>query len=626
MTINSDLSRARYVGNGVTNTFAIPFAYLTNNDGTAQIAVYLGDSDTPLIEGKDYTVKGFGKYSDANDQIDEDLITYETRYENGEFTLNNAPMIGEAVAVVRNVPQTQGVVFVEGEKFPAKDFENALDKLTMQVQEIKENMERSIILPPTSTEKPIEVRDNIIQTAKEAQQTSDEAVILIKEAVQEINTTVEENIEKSRIWAEGEQEEVETLGGTLSSRGNADLAMAIANADEDVPIDASGLIALDVIKGPKGDKGDPGKDFYDGYVTNCIIEIPQDIKLELNNGILTLKAGSKIYKPKGFEADGVTRKFEEYIVKTDRQYTSPVTTETTLVFFITGSEGFTAISANVILSGSTIPTTGVIYNTDTNIISFYRDSVLEWTNGTLPFAIVKTSSTGKLISIEHIFNGFGYNGNTIFALPNVKGLIPNGRNEDGSLKNIEFTIDRVHIQTFTSTDNFPEATYWLTSTGDFGGANANINYHNNINKVLYDVDGTSRAYCNAGSFTVVNGKITSFTPKLPFRALDYSDKPQISSWGMPSNKYIDLTAGATGSKYTAPANGWFTLKGNALNANLAQVALWKTDGGMGSRSYSYTATAQPWVYLPVKKGEIILISAHNLENIMFRFYYAEGEN
>lgn len=219
MTINSDLSRARYVGNGVTNTFAIPFAYLTNNDGTAQIAVYLGDSDTPLIEGKDYTVKGFGKYSDANDQIDEDLITYETRYENGEFTLNNAPMIGEAVAVVRNVPQTQGVVFVEGEKFPAKDFENALDKLTMQVQEIKENMERSIILPPTSTEKPIEVRDNIIQTAKEAQQTSDEAVILIKEAVQEINTVVEENIENSRIWAEGEQAEVKELGGELSSKG-----------------------------------------------------------------------------------------------------------------------------------------------------------------------------------------------------------------------------------------------------------------------------------------------------------------------------------------------------------------------------------------------------------------------
>ena len=38
-------------------------------------------------------------------------------------------------------------------------------------------------------------------------------------------------------------------------------------------------------------------------VTNCITKIPQDIKLELNNGTLTLKAGSKVYVPNGFEQD-----------------------------------------------------------------------------------------------------------------------------------------------------------------------------------------------------------------------------------------------------------------------------------------------------------------------------------
>ena len=37
---------------------------------------------------------------------------------------------------------------------------------------------------------------------------------------------------------------------------------------------------------------------YDN-ITNCITEIPQDIKLELNNGTLTLKAGSKVYKLDG---------------------------------------------------------------------------------------------------------------------------------------------------------------------------------------------------------------------------------------------------------------------------------------------------------------------------------------
>ena len=49
-------------------------------------------------------------------------------------------------------------------------------------------------------------------------------------------------------------------------------------------------------------------------ITNCITEISQDIKVELNNGTLTLKAGSKVYVPNGFEEDGTTPKFDIKIV------------------------------------------------------------------------------------------------------------------------------------------------------------------------------------------------------------------------------------------------------------------------------------------------------------------------
>ena len=54
------------------------------------------------------------------------------------------------------------------------------------------------------------------------------------------------------------------------------------------------------------------------YTTNRILEIPQDIKLELNNGTLTLKAGSKLYRPNGFEADGTTPKFDEVVITVDK--------------------------------------------------------------------------------------------------------------------------------------------------------------------------------------------------------------------------------------------------------------------------------------------------------------------
>lgn len=63
--------------------------------------------------------------------------------------------------------------------------------------------------------------------------------------------------ELSRIWATGEDEEIPEEG-EHSSRGYADLSMAIANTPEDVPVDTSTLIALQVIQGPKGDKGDTG--------------------------------------------------------------------------------------------------------------------------------------------------------------------------------------------------------------------------------------------------------------------------------------------------------------------------------------------------------------------------------
>lgn len=74
-----------------------------------------------------------------------------------------------------------------------------------------------------------------------------------------INNASEENINKSRIWATGEDAEVDTLeAGEHSSRGYADLSMAIANTPEDTPIDASTLVALDVIRGPRGYTGERG--------------------------------------------------------------------------------------------------------------------------------------------------------------------------------------------------------------------------------------------------------------------------------------------------------------------------------------------------------------------------------
>lgn len=83
-----------------------------------------------------------------------------------------------------------------------------------------------------------------------------------------IDNASKENINKSRIWATGKDAEVETLeAGEHSSRGYADLSMAIANTPEDTPIDASTLVALDVIRGPRGYTGEKGAGLPTGGTT-----------------------------------------------------------------------------------------------------------------------------------------------------------------------------------------------------------------------------------------------------------------------------------------------------------------------------------------------------------------------
>lgn len=76
--------------------------------------------------------------------------------------------------------------------------------------------------------------------------------------------SAEDYATESRVWAIGDDDDVDDYEpGEHSSHTYANLAMAIANTDEDVPI-AEGINAENVIRGPKGDPGADGKDGKDG--------------------------------------------------------------------------------------------------------------------------------------------------------------------------------------------------------------------------------------------------------------------------------------------------------------------------------------------------------------------------
>ena len=125
--------------------------------------------------------------------------------------------------------------------------------------------------------------------------------------------------------------------------------------------------------------------------------------------------------------------------------------------------------------------------------------------------------------------------------------------------------------------------------------------------------------------TLTNDKISNFQPKQPFRAVDYSDKSTISGWGMPSNKYIDLTLGASQSAYTAPANGWYVVSKTSTDSGQYMNML-NTTNNISIETNATTSGNWTRCYLPVKKGDKITISYSVAGTTnYFRFIYAEGE-
>ena len=97
--------------------------------------------------------------------------------------------------------------------------------------------------------------------------------------------------------------------------------------------------------------------------------------------------------------------------------------------------------------------------------------------------------------------------------------------------------------------------------------------------------------------------------------------------GMPSNTYTDLTLGASGSTYTAPADGWiYAWSSTASGAGGQYIAIYtgSIGNGRGAEIYFFSGFAlQHPVQLPVKKNEVYTI-VYNMGIDMCRFYYAVG--
>ncbi len=134
MTISSTTVKNSYSGNGSTTAFAYTFKIFANTDLQVIIRSSTGIETVKTLTTH-YTVSGVGDASGGN-------VT---------FTSGNTPASGETVVIRRAVPQTQAIDYIANDPFPAESHEEGLDRATMTLQQVQEELDRAIKLSRTNT-------------------------------------------------------------------------------------------------------------------------------------------------------------------------------------------------------------------------------------------------------------------------------------------------------------------------------------------------------------------------------------------------------------------------------------------------------------------------------------------
>tara|TARA_B110000444_G_C18833775_1_gene594769 strand:+ start:498 stop:2567 length:2070 start_codon:yes stop_codon:yes gene_type:complete len=134
MTISSTTVKNSYSGNGTLDTFNYTFKIFADADIQVIIRNTAG-AETVKTLTTHYTVTGAGAANGGT------IV----------FTSGNIPTSTETVVLRRALPQTQSIDYIANDAFPAESHEEGLDRSMMAVQQLQEEVDRSIKLSRTNT-------------------------------------------------------------------------------------------------------------------------------------------------------------------------------------------------------------------------------------------------------------------------------------------------------------------------------------------------------------------------------------------------------------------------------------------------------------------------------------------
>lgn len=348
-------------------------------------------------------------------------------------------------------------------------------------------------------------------------------------------------------------------------------------------------------------------------VTNCLLSIPKRLNIVCSDNILTIKAGSIATIPNGFEEDGTTPKFDYKEITSDIIVDCDTVSENLMIAINKNNTGYTIASQSECYCSESAPAASdkvkFWYDKTSNKIKSFTTDSQEYSLLSFPVCAADCIAAGEF-ELQHVFDGAGYIGQTVWLDKDIKCLIPAGKNADGSLNSTEYTTQT--CLTACAEDSAICAV--LDKAGVLAGCE--------------DYDSVKDTHCFITSFSVSAGLVTHWKELQAIELLKRSDIPELTRMFMPSDRSVNLTLGASGTAYTAPADGYvvFCRTSTATNQSVvlragsrsATEAIIQTEG-QSSGSGNHVA-----VFIPVKKGETFYTVYSGGNPMSFKFTYAQG--
>lgn len=124
----------------------------------------------------------------------------------------------------------------------------------------------------------------------------------------------------------------------------------------------------------------------------------------------------------------------------------------------------------------------------------------------------------------------------------------------------------------------------------------------------------------------IDNVVTDLNGKVGVDLANVNDagKALIANMAMPSDQYVDLSFSASGTGYTAPADGYFFFWG-ITTVDWGDFCFIDADGAFGSTLVRAPNGGGVKVLYPCRKGETVYLNySRTVYAQVFRFYYAQG--